>query len=96
MIFSGSEDLSINMWYQIILSASIQIVVREKTCLDHITAYNILSQNIIPTLIVVRVGLGHNVQDSIPNQLPLKQSRQVQAEPSSSSLSVVKIALSEM
>ncbi|KAJ7194248.1 hypothetical protein GGX14DRAFT_586883 [Mycena pura] len=78
LIFSGSEDPSINMWYQIIFSASTQIV------------------NIIPTLIVVRVGLGHNVQDSIPNQLPLKQSRQVQAEPSSSSLSVVNIAPSEM
>ncbi|KAJ7207901.1 hypothetical protein GGX14DRAFT_114489 [Mycena pura] len=28
--------------------------------------------NIAPTLIVVRVGLGHNIQDSIPNQHPLQ------------------------
>ncbi|KAJ7206402.1 hypothetical protein GGX14DRAFT_543824 [Mycena pura] len=65
--------------------------------------FNIISStasqmvNIVPTLIVVRVGLGHNVQDSIPNpsqyslQSKHNHSRQVQVEPSNSKCAVINM-----
>ncbi|KAJ7214109.1 hypothetical protein GGX14DRAFT_542332 [Mycena pura] len=53
--------------------------------------------NIAPTLIMVRVGLGHNIQDSVSTvQTNDKWSRQVQAARPTSSWTVINIAPMEV